>query len=133
MNDVLDSIEEMLVCPVCLLMPRQGPIPSCPAGHIVCKTCRGNLTTCPTCRRELNPSHVSSLASGMIDLVRHSCKFKDFGCTVKECLNTLKKHESDCDHRTVCCPVCEEEVELKKFYMHAISSTPQCIVESHEV
>ena len=35
MTEVLDSIEEMLECPVCLLMPRQGPIPSCPAGWII--------------------------------------------------------------------------------------------------
>ena len=34
MNDVLDSIEEMLECPVCLLIPREGPIPSCPAGKL---------------------------------------------------------------------------------------------------
>ena len=37
MTEVLDSIEEMLECPVCLLVPRQGPIPSCPAGCIINK------------------------------------------------------------------------------------------------
>ena len=29
-----------LECPVCYNIPREFPIPACPAGHVVCKTCR---------------------------------------------------------------------------------------------
>ena len=75
------------------------------------------------------PGHVNSLASGMIDKVRHSCKFKYFGCTIKECLNTLTKHERDCNHKTVFCPTCKKEVHLKNFYTHAKNSSPPCIDE----
>lgn len=41
MTEALASVEEMLECPVCLLMPREGPIPSCPAGciHNFCFDC----------------------------------------------------------------------------------------------
>ena len=35
----MDMLEE-LECPVCFEMPHQLPIPACPKGHIVCKTCR---------------------------------------------------------------------------------------------
>ena len=31
---------EDLECPVCFSIPRELPIPSCSAGHIVCKSCR---------------------------------------------------------------------------------------------
>ena len=37
------------------------------SGHIVCSSCRKNISTCPTCRRHLTPGHVSSLASGLTD------------------------------------------------------------------
>lgn len=69
----------------------------------------------------MSPGHVNSLASGLIDRVRHSCKFKDFGCTVKDFLKSLTTHESFCDHRTITCPTCEKQVQVKKFNVHALS------------
>ena len=35
MKDELSPIEEVLECPVCLTVPREGPLPSCPAGEQV--------------------------------------------------------------------------------------------------
>ena len=38
------GIQEDLECPVCFSIPRELPIPSCSAGHIVCQTCRVEVT-----------------------------------------------------------------------------------------
>ena len=48
----LPSIEDELICPVCLMLPRSTPVPQCPAGHIVCEKCFAGLdpAVCPTCR-----------------------------------------------------------------------------------
>ena len=54
--------EEHLVCPVCLTVPRSGPVRQCNRGHIVCQDCHDKLDEeevaddavaqkrCPTCR-----------------------------------------------------------------------------------
>ena len=50
-HDIQDHwIEKLLECPVCYNIPRDLPIPQCPAGHIICKTCRDPVSMCPTCR-----------------------------------------------------------------------------------
>ena len=33
---VLEDVRAAVECPVCLMVPRQVPIPMCPAGHVVC-------------------------------------------------------------------------------------------------
>ena len=54
----MDMLEE-LECHVCFEIPRQLPIPACPKGHIVFKTCRENVKTCPTCRADFRPGGVN--------------------------------------------------------------------------
>ena len=89
----MDDISEELQCPVCLLIPREGPIPACPAGHIVCKECRENVATCPTCRRPMSGDGTNTLANKMIERVPHPCKY---GCQVKNYLKEIKEHEEIC-------------------------------------
>ena len=33
------ELEEKVECPVCLVVPREGPVPCCPHGHITCSPC----------------------------------------------------------------------------------------------
>ena len=69
---IVEDIEKDLECPVCLNIPREVPIPSCPAGHIVCKTCKPKVKECPTCKREYPWGKfevTSSLAGSLIDKV----------------------------------------------------------------
>ncbi len=40
-------------CPICLKIPRQGPIYQCEHGHIICEDCRENFENCPICRVKL--------------------------------------------------------------------------------
>ena len=75
-----DSLSDELECPVCLVIPREVPVPACPVGHIVCKKCRVNVTTCPTCRRQMHQDGTNTFANKMIERIPHPCKY---GCQVK--------------------------------------------------
>ena len=34
-DELSPAVEELLECPVCLTVPREGPLPSCPVGEQV--------------------------------------------------------------------------------------------------
>ena len=110
-----------LQCPVCFSTPRTGPVPSCPAGHILCITCRESLDTCPTCRRTLG-ENINSLASALIDIVNHKCKFSAQGCETKLQLSSLLAHEKICPERVIKCPNlnCLKKVQFKNYLDHTI-------------
>ena len=38
-NKLMRLARERLECPVCLVVPRMGPVPSCPSGHLTCSPC----------------------------------------------------------------------------------------------
>ena len=37
------KLQNMVECPVCLTLPREGPVPCCANGHLVCNPCFGKL------------------------------------------------------------------------------------------
>jgi len=120
-----DSFLSELECPVCLHIPREGPIPACPVGHILCKRCREGVTICPTCRRPMLKDGTNTLANKMIEKIPHPCKYSQFGCTVKRPLNDLLEHEVKCRERTITCPDlwCQEEgIQIRKYEEHAKNS-----------
>jgi len=111
----LKGMQEELECPVCFEIPRELPIPACPKGHIVCKNCRKNVQTCPTCRADFCPDGVNIPVGAMIHKIPHKCKFSRYGCDVQRKLEDLVKHEKRCPERTVRCPedACGQEVQIK--------------------
>ena len=122
---IVSDFEKDLECPVCFNIPRSVPIPSCPAGHIVCTTCKPKVKDCPTCRRNYPDGLevTSSLAASLIDKVPHRCKFSDYGCDVRLRLKDITKHEAKCPERTVKCPRrnCRKNIQMKAFYEHVLS------------
>ena len=118
-------ISDELQCPVCLLIPREVPIPACPVGHITCKDCSVNVTTCPTCRRPMLKDGTNTLANKIIEIVSHPCKYSK--CQVKNNLKEIEKHEERCSERTVKCPYlgCNEMIHVREFQNHAM--TEDCI------
>ena len=59
MKVLMAALQEKVECPVCLVVPREGPVPCCPSGHITCSPCLDRLRAegkleCP----------ISSLATG---------------------------------------------------------------------
>jgi len=128
-SQLQSELETVVECPVCYSIPRDLPIPCCPAGHIMCTTCRGRVLHCPTCRRQLE-DNTSSLAAALIEKVQHKCLYWDFGCKQKDFLARLVRHEEACEDRTIQCPGpngCEEKVQLKDFHRHAARNS--CSVE----
>ena len=119
-----DRFLDELECPVCLLVPRDLPVPACPVGHIVCQTCRENMERCPTCGRRMLAGGTNMLANRMIEEIPHSCKFEEFGCEVRQPLVELVNHEANCPQRTIKCPYlnCNQVVRIRKYYDHALAN-----------
>jgi len=109
LETLVDMMKDKVECPVCLEIPRSGPIPVCPNGHFVCKKCKKD--TCPTCRGDMNQGK-SLMANILIEYIDHKCKFVKCDQSFK--LADYEKHTKVCAHRTISCPaaLCKEEVPL---------------------
>ena len=119
-----DSIADEFECPVCLLIPREVPIPACSVGHIVCKKCRENVTNCPTCRRRMPKDGTNYLANKLIEKIPHPCKYRQLGCQIKNPLKEIKEHEDRCLYKIIKCPYlnCRSEVQIRNYHHHAMNS-----------
>ena len=92
---LLGDVRSVLECPVCLTVPRQVPVPACPAGHVVCGSCRRHVTDkCPTCRRKMQRGDVNYVAAALIEKIPHPCKFDH--CEEKASLAIILEHEKIC-------------------------------------
>jgi hypothetical protein len=81
LQEVLEEMRSKVECPVCLVVPRAGPVPVCPMGHFICSGCkerrgREGERNCPTCRGPMGEAK-SLLASVVIENVMHECNNKD--------------------------------------------------------
>ena len=95
---VLEDVRAAVECPVCLMVPRQVPIPMCPAGHVVCRRCRRHVKgKCPTCRRKLRRDEVNSVAAFIIDKIPLKCKYDS--CQERDKLANILEHEKTCTRR----------------------------------
>ena len=93
-------------------------------GHILCRSCRDNVESCPTCRRPMSGDGTNTLANKMIEEIPHSCKYEHYGCEIKARLVELVDHESKCPERTMKCLYlwCNDEIQIRKFREHAMTS-----------
>jgi len=123
---LIDKLTDKIECPVCFEVPRSGPLPVCPNGHLVCSTCKRGK--CPSCRANMGQGK-SLLALTIIESINHKCKFDD--CTETFCLNSLETHEKICSHRTVMCPDldCIVNIPLARLVEHLMSS-PNCCADT---
>ena len=102
------KLQDILQCPVCLTIPRQGPIVTeCENGHFKCPTCPDNGSKlCPTCRGPLNPAKRvrNLLAEQIIEAAEFTHKCKHPTCDFSAQNRDLVSHESRCTLRLVPCP-----------------------------
>jgi len=121
------NLTEQVQCPVCMEVPRAGPIYSCPNGHLVCQMCKGG--TCPICREAMG-EHRSLLAVAVIENILHGCKFEGEGCEEVFKLENLSEHEKVCKHRSVSCPYgqCDQKIALFKLLDHLSSAPHTCSI-----
>jgi len=124
---LLEDLKDHVKCPVCLEVPRSGPIYSCPNGHHVCQKCKQR--TCPLCRAVMG-DHKSLLAVEIIENILHKCKFVE--CEYKFPLGEeLAGHERNCKHRIVTCPGshCDEKFALTNLSEHRGKKTCSSFAE----
>ena len=43
-------LREIVQCPVCLSVPRDGHVLQCHRGHVTCQSCADRTHACPVCR-----------------------------------------------------------------------------------
>ena len=118
-DKLMTELRGMVKCPVCLSIPEEGPIPSCPRGHLVCQPCHhgmieGKLSKCPTCREPMGKTF-SLLAKKLIESMDNNCTNE--GCSKIFLNQELTKHiEELCEFRKVRCPgrnpYCEAEIPM---------------------
>jgi len=127
-NKLMREARERLECPVCLVVPRSGPVPSCPSGHLTCNPClqkmrkEGKADNCPTCRSPMGEGQ-SLLAKVLIENMDHVCSLK--GCKEKVPFEDYEKHLEECQHRLVMCPgsnlSCKEKVAFCDLEEHVLT------------
>ena len=107
---LVEELVGLVECPVCLVVPRQpGPVPVCPNGHFICRSCRDLLrqeaglleAKCPSCTTNLGDA-TSILASRLVENVKHQCE--NFGCEEMVALADFEAHLRVCQFRQVLCP-----------------------------
>jgi len=118
------ELQEKVECPVCLVVPREGPVPCCPVGHIICSPCLGKLRAegrgeCPTCKVPMGEGK-SALAKHIIENMDHQCRHQ--GCDEMAPFGD-EAHQVACEHRLVICPGpvngCQAMVPFCKVKDHA--------------
>ena len=125
----LEEVKGKIEGPVCLVIPRSGPVPVCPNGHFVCLVCQPCLTNdslCPTYRVDMGAGK-SLLATTIIQQIDHNCKLD--GCNEALTLEGLDKHESGWYNRTVMCPYpkCPAKVSLANLEENLKMSMRCCV------
>ena len=103
----LEEQQSMVECPVCLMLPREGPtVPCCPQGHFICSQCLDERKAqdkqdCPTCRGPMREGR-SLLAFTVVKQAKHECTLE--GCSAVVPFDEIKEHEERCNWRLVICP-----------------------------
>merc|ERR1719341_2336769 len=92
------KLRKLVECPVCLALPRKGPVPCCANGHLVCSPCLGKLREenkldCPTCKEHFGEGK-SMLAFAVAQEVQHECRHQ--GCTKIASVDQIVQHEKEC-------------------------------------
>ena len=119
-----EKFRKLVECPVCLSTPREGPVPCCPQGHLVCVSCLGKWKDggrkdCPTCRGVMGQGK-SLLAFAVAQQVQHECKHR--GCTKLLYVSQIEEHERGCEWRLIVCPSAGNKCR---------ATIPFCQVEIH--
>ena len=122
---LMKEMKAKMECPVCLNIPKEGPVPCCPRGHLVCTTCfekihRGHRRDCPTCREPMGEGR-SLLGKVFLENIQHQCDFK--GCEEMVHFKEYKQHQMKCQKRLVICPgrniQCQEKLPFFEVVDHA--------------
>ena len=103
-----EKLKELVECPICFEVKRNGVIYQCVNGHIICSRCFGKLSAknCPSgkCQYSDPPSRGLILEKLIADSdLEFDCWFKINGCGFVGSHSTLNLHESSCSFKSYIC------------------------------
>ena len=115
----LDDIEDVLECVICLEFPITVPIYQCNNGHVLCSSCHGRVTDCPTCRGRLGKVRCLAMEK-VLEKFPKPCRFKSSGCSIRLDQTRLDKHEGSCAYKPVSCPMtnCAQLLSIEELIKH---------------
>jgi hypothetical protein len=122
---LLEEMRSKVECPVCLAVPRAGPVPMCPGDPFLCSRCkavreRAGRRDCPSCRGPMGEAR-SLLATLVIENVKHECEHMD--CEVRMDFKEYKRHQEACDFRPVRCPGFDKLMAFWDVKQHVVQCT----------
>ena len=99
------------LCTVCREIPRiqkkNFSVLQCQNGHIICKTCKPKIVTCPICRAtDINNRNifVEQYIRSTLQHKPQKCRHDPCEVHIKMLAGNLARHETFCIHREVNCP-----------------------------
>ena len=119
LTEKLQNLRRTIECPVCLSLPESTPIYQCENGHIICKSCRQSIETCPQCCKPLAYNR-SLVAESFLEAFSKPCPFVKHGCDAKILPDHEEGHKKTCAYREVHCPikVCGKRVSIHNVISH---------------
>jgi len=128
----MENLASILECPVCLEVPKGGPISQCDNGHLLCSSCRKKIKECPVCKKKLRINR-NLAAEKILESICLPCNFSIHGCPSQLEKDEREKHLKVCEFRDVQCPSllshCVKIVSLSKLVEH-VSTVHQLTVGS---
>merc|ERR1712192_66779 len=123
------ELRKLVECPVCLMTPREGPVPCCPQGHLMCVPCVSKLKSegrvnCSTCRGPMGQGK-SLLAFAVAEQVQHECRHQ--GCTRLFPFDQIEQHEGGCKWRLVVCPSSSDGCMAMIPFCHVENHAQECV------
>ena len=95
---MMTGLRSNVECPVCISVPTDGHMLTCPRGHLVCNTCRVKMRAegqenCPVCREPMG-NNKSLLAMAVIENMEHECT--NTGCKEMLSYDEVKSTRRNC-------------------------------------
>ena len=109
----------MVQCNICLEVPEESPIYQCENGHIICTSCRQQLTDCPSCRVKLGRTR-SLVTEQLLDQCSRCCEFEKYGCKSKVHDLNWEAHKDVCYYKPTSCMEldCDAIIPINAFADH---------------
>jgi hypothetical protein len=102
LSTLMDSLREIIECPICTNIPINGRYHQCKNGHVCCLMCKPKLQQCPSCREPIDGRCLK--LEDLSELVPRQCKFSQGGCKIELVPSLLGNHQIHCQQKLLQCP-----------------------------
>uniref|UniRef100_A0A1B6LF22 RING-type domain-containing protein n=1 Tax=Graphocephala atropunctata TaxID=36148 RepID=A0A1B6LF22_9HEMI len=120
LRSMFQKMLEITACAVCLETVSGPDVMLCVNEHMLCGSCREDLTNCPTCSQPFSAVKPQRLFAQVLETLPHCCRHE----------NCPQQVIGDDDHETYCgwrptqCKLCNTTVLGKDIYAHVSDKHP---------